>query len=176
MRKVFLPRPRERGLAMPNVATQSTPPVGIGARAKIPGIGLFLIFLAFRASVRNGCARLWVSGQRMRRAPRKEPCHSQSTVRGPQSTVYPVSSIREPHPEHVTLFVHLYRVKAFKCGVRSAGAVRRARRPVGRPRAAASASSARETACHLIRATHRVDTERQDDTLGTNYDPQMATE
>ena len=67
----FLPRPREGGLAMPNAATQSTPPVGAGSRAKIPWIGLFLIFLAFRASVRNGCARLWVSGQRMRRAPRK---------------------------------------------------------------------------------------------------------
>jgi hypothetical protein len=65
------PRPRERGLAMPNAAPQSTPHIGEGSGGEIPGIGLFLTFLAFRASVRNGCASRWVSGQRMRRAPRK---------------------------------------------------------------------------------------------------------
>jgi hypothetical protein len=56
---------------MLNAATQSTPPIGEGSGAEIPGIGLFLAFLAFRASVRDGYALRWVSGQRMRRAPRK---------------------------------------------------------------------------------------------------------
>ena len=50
-------------LAVQNSAPQNTPPMGSDSAAEIPGIVLFLGFLAFRASVRNGCARLWVSAQ-----------------------------------------------------------------------------------------------------------------
>ena len=62
-----------RQLAMRNAAAQSTPHMVEGSSVEIPGIGLFRAFLAFPASVRNGCARLWVWGRGMRMAPRKEP-------------------------------------------------------------------------------------------------------
>jgi hypothetical protein len=63
------------GLAKQIGATKSTPHIGVGSEVGIPWIALFLTFLAFRASVRNGCARVRVSGQAMRMGPRKEPCH-----------------------------------------------------------------------------------------------------
>ena len=53
-------------MAIENGAPQNTPHIGEGSEAEIQGIVLFLTFLAFRASVRNGCASRWASGQRMR--------------------------------------------------------------------------------------------------------------
>ena len=52
----------QRGLAVPNAAIQSTPHIGDGAGVEIQGMVLLRTFLAFQASDRNGCARLWVSG------------------------------------------------------------------------------------------------------------------
>jgi hypothetical protein len=56
--KVRLPWTRSAG------TQHHTPHIGVRSGVEIPGMGLFLAFLAFRAADRNGCARLWVSGRR----------------------------------------------------------------------------------------------------------------
>jgi hypothetical protein len=60
---MFLPGLGETVLAIQNGAPQNIPPIGSASAGKIPGIVVFLESLAFRASVRNGCAQLWVSAQ-----------------------------------------------------------------------------------------------------------------
>ena len=61
----------QHDLATQSGAHQNTPPMGSDSAGEAPGIVLFLRFLAFRASDRNGCARLWVFGTGMRIALRE---------------------------------------------------------------------------------------------------------
>jgi hypothetical protein len=100
--KACLPRPRERFLGRRNMGAQNTPHIGVGSEAEIPGIGVFLAFWALRASDCNGCALVWVSGGGCAGGG-----NSQSPMANSKSGL-------------VTSFVHLYGVKAMKCGMWSA--------------------------------------------------------
>jgi hypothetical protein len=56
--------------------------MGSHSAGEIPGIVLFFRFLAFRASDRNGCARLWGFGTGMRMALRESRAEFELRVEG----------------------------------------------------------------------------------------------